>query len=217
MPDTIKVLIVEDDAFTRDALKTLLNTEQGIEVIGVAENGEKGLQMALQLLPDVVLADINMPKMDGIEATRRLKNQLPHTRVVILTIYHDDKNVFEAIKAGAIGYLLKDSPLDEVGNAVRAAAHGESMLHPSIAMRVISEFQRYQTQTANMADLLSTLTDREMEVLRLVASGKRNKEIADELFLSEKTVKNHLSNILYKLQVNTRTEAALLAVQQGLV
>jgi DNA-binding NarL/FixJ family response regulator len=217
MPDTIRVLIVEDDKFTRDALNTLLNTEQGIEVIGVAENGEKGLQMALQLLPDVVLADINMPKMDGIEATRRLKNQLPHTRVVILTIYHDDKNVFEAIKAGAIGYLLKDSPLDEVGNAVRAAAHGESMLHPSIAMRVISEFQRYQTQTANMADLLSTLTDREMEVLRLVASGKRNKEIADELFLSEKTVKNHLSNILYKLQVNTRTEAALLAVQQGLV
>jgi DNA-binding NarL/FixJ family response regulator len=173
--------------------------------------------MALQFEPQAVLMDIQMPRLNGIEATRRIKRALPHVQIVIWTVFGDDQHVFEAIKAGAIGYLLKDSPAAEIVDGIHAAARGESLLHPAVARRVIQEFQRMRATAENAPELICELTARETEVLRLLAEGKRNREIADALFLSEKTVKNYISNILYKLQVNSRTEAALLAVKRGLI
>jgi DNA-binding NarL/FixJ family response regulator len=215
--EKIRLLIVEDERLTREALARLLALEEDIEVIGQAPHGKEALRLARETIPDVLLTDINMPEMDGIELTRRIKQELPSVGVVILTIYHDDANVFQAIKAGATGYVLKDSPPEETVAAIRAIHRGDSLLHPSIAARVIQEFNRISTQRAADMKLFSELTDREIEVLREVATGKRNREIADTLFISEKTVKNHISNILFKLQVNDRTEAAVLAMRGGLV
>jgi DNA-binding NarL/FixJ family response regulator len=175
------------------------------------------VQLALQFEPQVVLMDIQMPRLNGIEATRRIKRAVPHVQVVIWTVFGDDQHVFEAIKAGAVGYLLKDSPADELVEGIHAAARGESLLHPAVAARVIQEFQRIRAATEDASDLICELTARETEILRLMAEGKRNREIADALFLSEKTVKNYISSILFKLQVNSRTEAALLAVKRGLI
>ena len=161
--------------------------------------------------------DIRMPKLDGIKATQKIKQELPNTAIVILTIYDDDASVFEAIKAGAIGYILKDSPIDDAMQAVRAAHRGEGIMHPAIAGRVMKEFARIHNERVADMEVFADLTDREREVLKLVASAKSNKEIAEELFISEKTVKNHISNILFKLQANDRTEAALYATKHGLV
>ncbi len=215
--EKIRLLIAEDERLTREALARLLGLEDDIEVVGQAPHGKEAMRLARELLPDVLLTDINMPEVDGIELTRRIKQELPSVGVVILTIYHDDANVFQAIKAGATGYVLKDSPPEETVAAIRAIHRGDSLLHPSIAARVLQEFNRISTQRAADMKLFSELTDREIEVLKEVATGKRNREIADTLFISEKTVKNHISNILFKLQVNDRTEAAVLAMRGGLV
>jgi DNA-binding NarL/FixJ family response regulator len=215
--ETIRLLIAEDERLTREALARLLDMEEEIEVVGRAPNGRVAVELARQVLPDVLLTDIQMPEMNGIEATRRIKQEMPNIGIVILTIYDDDANVFEAIKAGAQGYVLKDSPPEETVAAVRAVARGEALLPPPIAARVIAEFSRISAQRAVDLKVFSELTDREREVLRLIGNGKRNREIAQELFISEKTVKNHVSNILWKLQVNDRTEAALFAARQGLV
>jgi DNA-binding NarL/FixJ family response regulator len=193
-----------------------LDAEQAVDLLGTAENGERAVQLALQFEPQVVVMDIRMPRMDGIEATRRIKSLMPSVQVLIWTIYADDQNVFEAIKAGATGYLLKDSPPREIVEGIHAAARGESPLHPAVASRILHEFQRLRTQHARAAHLLTELTPREREILGMIAEGKRNKEIADALYITEKTVKNYISNILFKLQVNSRTEAALLAVRHGL-
>jgi DNA-binding NarL/FixJ family response regulator len=213
----ITVVIAEDERLTREALARLLALEDDIEVVGQAANGESGLRLVREKTPDVLLTDINMPGMNGVELTQRVKKELPHIGVCILSIYHDDANVFQAIKSGAIGYLLKDGPVEETVAAIRAIAAGGSRLHPSIAARVLNEFNRLSTQRAADMKLFSELTTREVEVLKEVATGKRNREIADTLFISEKTVKNHISNILFKLQVNDRTEAAMMAARGGLV
>jgi DNA-binding NarL/FixJ family response regulator len=215
--ERIRTLLAEDDTRLQQAFEELAYHEPSIDLLGIASDGERAVQMALQFEPQAVLMDIQMPRLNGIEATRRIKRALPHVQVVIWTVFGDDQHVFEAIKAGAIGYLLKDSPTAEIVEGIHAAARGESLLHPAVARRVIQEFQRMRAAAENAPELICELTARETEVLRLIADGKRNREIADALFLSEKTVKNYISNILYKLQVNSRTEAALLAVKRGLI
>lgn len=212
-----RVVIAEDERLTREALARLLALEDDLEIVGQVGDGEQAFRLVRDLVPDVLLTDINMPKMNGIELTQKVKQLLPQVGVCILTIYHDDSSVFQAIKAGATGYVLKDSPPEETVEAIRAIARGDGLLHPSIAARVLAEFNRISAQRAADLKLFSELTDREIEVLKEVATGKRNREIAETLFISEKTVKNHISSILFKLQVNDRTEAAMLAARGGLI
>lgn len=211
--EKIRVLIAEDETMTRELLARLIGMEEDIEVVGQAPTGKVAVGLCRKLMPDVLLTDIRMPDMNGIEATKLIKSEMPSVQVVVLTIHHDDANVFEAIKAGARGYVLKESPPEQTVAAVRAAARGEALLHPSIANRVISEFNRLSEQQEADLRLYAQLTDREREVLKLMAQGKRNREIAEELFIAEKTVKNHVSNILWKLECNDRTQAALFAAR----
>lgn len=213
----IKLIIAEDEPVARKAMARLFDLETDIEVVGEAENGEVAVELARRMLPDVILMDIRMPKLDGIKATQIIKQEMPNVAIVILTIYDDDQNVFQAIKAGAMGYILKDSPIDDAMNAVRAAHRGEGIMHPTIAARMMKEFARLHNERSADLEKFADLTDREREVLKLIAHGKRNSEIAENLFISEKTVKNHVSNILFKLQANDRTEAALYATKHGLV
>lgn len=215
--DEIKLIVAEDEPVARQAMARLFDLETDIEVVAEAENGEIAIDLARRYRPQVMLMDIRMPKLDGIRATQTIKKELPETAIVILTIYDDDTNVFQAIKAGAIGYILKDSPIDEALKAVRAAYRGEGMMHPAIAARVMKEFARIHNERTADMEAFADLTDREREVLKLLSSGKRNNEIAEELFISEKTVKNHVSSILFKLHANDRTEAALYATKHGLV
>lgn len=215
--EELKLIIAEDEPVARQAMARLFDLETDIKVVGEAGNGEEAIELARRTLPDVILMDIRMPKLDGIRATQAIKQEMPNVAIVILTIYDDDANVFQAIKSGAIGYILKDSPIDETLKAVRAAYRGEGIMHPAIAARVMKEFARVHNQRTADMEVFADLTDREREVLKLVASAKTNKEIAEELFISEKTVKNHISNILFKLQANDRTEAALYAAKHGLI
>lgn len=214
--DKISLLIAEDERLTRDALARLLALEDDIQVIGQVADGESALRLIREKTPDVLLTDINMPRMNGIELTQRVRQLAPSIAICILTIYHDDANVFQAIKAGATGYVLKDSPIEETVAAIRVLAAGGSHLHPGIAARVLQEFNRISARRAVDTNLFAELTEREIEVLKEVATGKRNREIAETLFISEKTVKNHISNILAKLNANDRTEAAMLAARAGL-
>ncbi|MCE5324094.1 response regulator transcription factor [bacterium] len=215
--DEIKLIIAEDEPVARQAMARLFDLETDIEVVAEAENGEIAIDLARRAMPDVILMDIRMPRLDGIKATQIIKQEMPNVAIVILTIYDDDTNVFQAIKAGAIGYILKDSPIDDAMNAVRAAYRGEGIMHPAIAGRVMKEFARLHSDRSADLKMFADLTDREREVLKLIAQSKRNSEIAKALFISEKTVKNHVSNILFKLQANDRTEAALYAAKHGLV
>lgn len=215
--DEIKLLVAEDEPVARQAMARLFDLETDIKVVGAAENGEIAIELARRTLPDVILMDIRMPKLDGIKATQMIKQEMPNIAIVILTIYDDDASVFQAIKSGAIGYILKDSPIDDALLAVRAAHRGEGIMHPAIAGRVMKEFARLHNERTTDMEVFADLTEREREVLKLLASAKSNKTIAEELFISEKTVKNHISNILFKLQANDRTEAALYAARHGLV
>lgn len=212
----IELLIAEDETVVRHALAQLVGAEEDIEVVAQAPNGEAAVVSAREHSPDVILMDINMPKLDGIAAARQIKEELPQCAIVMLTIYDDDENVFEAIKAGAIGYVLKDAPPEQTIEAIRAAARGEGFLHRSLVSRVLDEFSRIGRLRAAAKEVFAELTRREMEVLELLGKGLKNREIAEQLHISQKTVKNHVSSIFFKLQVNDRTEAALLAARHGL-
>jgi NarL family two-component system response regulator LiaR len=206
---TIRVLIADDHAVVRQGLKMFLSLNAEFEIIGEATNGAEALRMAHQLTPDVVLMDLLMPEMDGITATAAIRRELPDTEVIALTSVLEDKSVTGAIRAGAIGYLLKDTESDELIRAIKAAANGQVQLSPKAAARLMREIRTPESP--------ESLTERETEVLRLLAQGKANKEIAHELVIGEKTVKTHVSNILSKLNVSSRTQAALYAVRIGLV
>jgi DNA-binding NarL/FixJ family response regulator len=215
----VRVLLVDDQTLFRAGLRTLLSTRPELEVVGEAENGQEALRVAAQTRPDVVLMDLKMPVLDGVAATRRLRVQLPACRVVALTTFEDDELVFEVLRAGAVGYLLKDAPVERLVEATLAAARGESVLQPSVASKVLAELSRLASQPSAPAppSLLDRLSERERDVLRLVSRGASNKEIAAALFLAEGTVKNHVTAILTKLEVDDRTQAALRARELGLI
>ena len=214
---TIKILLADDQALFRDGLRILLSTQPDIEVVGEAANGEETLRLAAKLRPDIVLMDMRMPILDGVEATRRLSETQPDCRVIVLTTFDDDELVFEGLRAGAVGYLLKAVSTPRLLEAIRAVARGESMLDPSVTAKVVAEFTRLANQTSRPAELVNPLSEREVEVLRLVARGATNHEIAATLFIAEGTVRNHLTNILGKLGVSDRTQAAVKAKELGLV
>jgi DNA-binding NarL/FixJ family response regulator len=214
----IRVLIADDHALFRRGLRTVLDLEPDIVVVGEAADGAEAVQAASSLSPDVVLMDVRMPKASGIEAARRIREEQPDVAILMLTISEDESDLFEAIKAGATGYLLKEISIDEVSDAVRAVAAGQSRLAPEMASKLLTEFALLSHRTQN-ADAGSPvrLTDREMDVLRLVARGLSNREIAKELFISENTVKNHVRNILEKLHLHSRMEAVVYAVREKLL
>jgi len=214
----IRILLVDDQALFREGLRTLLSIHADLEVVGEAANGEEALRLAGDLHPDVVLMDLRMPVLDGVTATRRLSAARPGCRVIVLTTFDDDEYVFEGLRAGAMGYLLKDTPSEKLVEAIRTVARGESFLQPSVAAKVVAEFARLSERPQPApADLPEALSERELEILRLVAAGASNKEIADRLVIAEGTVKNHITSILGKLAVRDRTQAALKAQQMGLV
>jgi two-component system NarL family response regulator len=214
--EPISVLIVDDHTLMRQGLRRILE-EAGMQIAGEAENGQEAVAKTLELSPDVVLMDIQMPLMDGIQATREIKSLAPRTTVVILTMHEEEEYLFEAIKAGAIGYLQKNKAPQELIKVIEAAREGLSLLPPALATRVLNEFAALSKQQEQKLKHYTQLTSREREVLKLIAQGLSNKEIAKELYISDKTVKNHLSNIFAKLQINDRTKAAILAVKEGLI
>lgn len=214
--EPISVLIVDDHTLMRQGLRRILE-EAGMQIVGEAENGQEAVAKTLEVSPDVVLMDIQMPVMDGIQATREIKSLAPRTTVVILTMHEEEEYLFEAIKAGAIGYLQKNKAPQELIKVIEAAREGLSLLPPTLATRVLNEFAAISKQQEQKLKHYTQLTSREREVLKLIAQGLSNKEIAKELFISDKTVKNHLSNIFAKLQINDRTKAAILAVKEGLI
>ena len=208
----VRVLLVDDQALFREALGTLLDARPEVEVVGEAGDGHQALERAAALAPDVVLMDLHMPVLDGIAATRRLRVEQPGVRVLALTTFDDDEDVFAALRAGALGYLLKDVSADRLVEAVQAAARGESVLQPSVAAKVVARFaQLDDAPRPRSQPLVVPLSERELDVLRLLADGCSNREIAAALFLAEGTVKNHVTNVLGKLGARDRTQAALRA------
>lgn len=213
MPDKIRVVVADDEPAYRGALQKTLGLAPDWDLIGVAKDGQEALDLCLSDPPDVLLTDINMPRLSGVELIRRLLKQEKAVAVVVLTVREDDDAIFDAFRAGALGYLLKTSTPQDVLDAIRLAHRGEAKITPKIAARVLQDFRRVKEDDELDDTELFELSDRESEILDLVAKGMRNKDIADRLCIAEKTVKNHVSNILKALQVNSRTEAAMLAVK----
>jgi DNA-binding NarL/FixJ family response regulator len=214
---TIRILLCDDQALFRDGLRMLLSLQTDLEIVGEAENGDAAVQAASQLRPDVLLMDLRMPGMSGIEATRRVRSTSPQTKVIVLTTFREDEEIFEALRAGACGYLLKDIPAHQLADAIRTADQGGTYLEPGVASRVVEEFSRL----SGMPDQRSILDTyqfsvRELDVLRQVSRGRTNKEIATALHISEGTVKNHLTSIFSRLMVQDRTQAALKARELGI-
>ena len=214
--DELRVLLVDDHDLFRSGLRGLLE-EQGLNVVGEAENGQKALRLVPELVPDVVIMDLKMPGLTGVEATRKISSMTPLARVVVLTISAEDEDVMNAVMAGACGYLLKDSSIDQLIAGILAAANGESLISPQIASRLLQWFRSRSADADAATRIKAELSERELEVLRLIAMGKDNAQIARDLFISPKTVKNHTSNILMKLQIENRIQAAVYAVRSGLV
>ena len=218
MADTgsVRVLIADDHALFRDGIRRLLGTAGDIEVVGEARSGEDAVRLVEELTPDVVLLDVMMPGMSGIDVARVIRTTSPRTRVIILTVHTNEEFLFDAIKAGAMGYLLKDASSEDLLRAVHLVAQGEGLLAPVMAAKVFREFSRVAA-SRELSPVLTPLTQRETEILQHVTEGLANKEIAHKLDISERTVKNHLSNIMEKLHVNSRTQAAVYALRTGLV
>jgi DNA-binding NarL/FixJ family response regulator len=220
-PEPIRAMIVDDHALFRRGLQMVLDEEDDIELVGQASDGSEAVEKAGESLPDVVLMDIRMPRSSGIEACRAMKEVAPSAKIVMLTISDEEEDLFEAIRAGASGYLLKDLPLDEVADTVRAVHGGQSLINPSMAGKLLTEFvtlARRDSEEERVQQVPAPkLTDREMQVLKLVARGMNNRGIAKELFISENTVKNHVRNILEKLQIHSRMEAVMVAVREKLI
>ena len=214
MDKPVSVIIVDDHEVVRQGVRAYLGAQAEFEVLGEADSGAVAVALAEEHVPDVVLMDLIMPGMDGVEATRRVKNVSPRTQIVVLTSYHEDEHIFPALQAGAISYVLKDLGMEELADAILKAARGEATLHPRVAERVIRELQGPKSDEVNP---YTELTNREMEVLRLIAAGMSNSGIAEELVVSEYTVKGHVSNILSKLHLADRTQAAVYAWQKGVV
>ena len=214
--ESLRVLIVDDHDLFRSGLRNLLE-EEGVQIVGEAASGQEALEIVRELAPDVVVMDLNMPGMGGVEATRHISSIAPLTRVLMLTISDQDNDVIDAILAGACGYLLKDSSIQELLAGIRAAALGESLISPAIAAKVLQRVRASSSQPEIETTIRSELSDREIEVLKLIANGKDNAVIAAELHISPKTVKNHISNILMKLQIGNRIQAAVYAVRSGIV
>jgi DNA-binding NarL/FixJ family response regulator len=215
-PEEVRVVLVDDHDLFRTGLRNLLEEQRGVHVLGEAADGVEAVQLVREAAPDVVVMDLNMPKMSGVEATKHITAQSPLTRVIVLTISDQDADVMDAIVAGACGYLLKDATIENVVAGIRSAAVGASLISPTIASKVL---QRVRSTTADtdMADAIrAELSDRELQVLKLIANGKDNAQIAADLVISPKTVKNHISNILMKLQIHNRIQAAVYAVRSGL-
>lgn len=214
MTDPITVLLVDDHNLVRMGLKAYFGTLADIQVVGEAGTGEAAVQLVKQLAPDIVLMDLIMPGMDGVEATRLVKKASPRTQIIVVTSYHDDEHIFPAIRAGALSYVLKDIDPDDLAEAIRRAHAGEAVINPRVAARLIQEIHGDRSEPVNP---FGELTDRELDVLRQIASGKNNHEIAEVLVISEKTVKSHITNLLNKLHLADRTQAAVYAWQAGIV
>jgi len=216
--DAIRVLIVDDHALFRRGLQMVLEGETDIYVVGEASDGHEAIERAERTTPDVVLMDVRMPKRSGIEATRAIKDVLPSTKILMLTISDEEADLYEAIKAGASGYLLKEISIEEVANAVRAVQQGQSLISPSMASKLLTEFASMVKRRDERTQVPGPrLTERELEVLKLVAKGMNNRDIGAELFISENTVKNHVRNILEKLHLHSRMEAVVYAVREKLL
>nr|MDT0664514.1 response regulator transcription factor [Micromonospora sp. DSM 115978] len=214
----IRVLVVDDHALFRRGLEMVLAQEADIEVVGEAADGSEAVTMAVESAPDIVLMDVRMPRRGGIDATSAIKEAVPSAKIVMLTISDEEADLYDAIKAGAMGYLLKEISIDEVATAIRAVYGGQSLISPSMASKLLTEFATMIKKADDRPQLPTPrLTDREMEVLRLVAKGMNNRDIAKQLFISENTVKNHIRNILEKLQLHSRMEAVVYAVREKLL
>lgn len=216
--EKIKVLIADDHGVVREGLMAMLQANDIVDVVGEAKHGMEAVEQTKKLLPDVILMDLRMPCMDGVEATRLIKREFPHIGIIALTMNEEQQHVFDLVRAGATGYLLKDSDSLQIVDAIRAIARGDSLIHPSVAGKILAEFSLLAEDKAQTRSLVDhDLTEREITVLRLVASGQTNKEVANSLELSEKTIKNHLGNIFHKLHVYDRTQAAVLAIRRGII
>jgi len=215
----IRVLITDDQEIVRQGLAIIVRGQADLQVIGVAENGERAVELAREHQPDIVLMDIKMPKMNGIQATQKIVKECKATQVIILTTFDTDELIFAGIRAGARGYLLKDAPSEILLDAIRRVHSGESILNPTVARKLLEEFARGapKTKSPNVEPLIEELTEREIEILRLLMEGLANKEIGNKLGLAEGTVKNHVSTILAKLHANDRTHAVVSALRQGIV
>ena len=215
---SIKILLVDDQPLFREGLRTLLSVHPDFEIVGEAGNGKEAISLARSSGAQVVLMDLQMPIVDGVAATRHLHEEQPDCRVIVLTTFDDDEMVFDGLRAGAVGYLLKDAPSEKLAEAIRVAARGETFLQPSVAAKVVAEFARLSRKTTGQPDSDNEpLSERELEILRLIATGHSNREIADALFLAEGTVKNHVTSILSKLHARDRTQAAIKARDTGLI
>lgn len=214
--EPVRVIVVDDHELFRRGLTMLLGVEEGIEVVGEAGDGEEGLRLASSAAPDVVLLDVRMPKGAGIPACKAIKEQVPSAKIIMLTVSDEEGDLYEAVKSGASGYLLKDSSIEEVAQAVRVVSDGQSLISPSMAVKLMEEFKQMSTVERTPVPNLK-LTDRELQVLRAVATGINNREVAKKLGISENTVKNHMRNILEKLQLHSRMEAVMYAVREKLL